>query len=186
MGIFSKNKNTIRVTIDLSPEAIEKRKQEKQEELKNRWKYTEPQIEYYYSDGTPSYKTDWVNGSEREQIGFLSIKNYSKNKKYCLVIVKSNDYAYNVAVVNVEKQVVLFRLKLDEPSNGTVSNEGVSVVVESKGKGDQIVILEKNGDVKFSKRHNYLINHTPFEFIENETKFMYETCTNYKKFKIDV
>ncbi|MDY3402075.1 hypothetical protein PG588_07915 [Riemerella anatipestifer] len=174
--------------INLSEEAQKKRNEEWELEYQNRWKYKEPNVSYYMDDGTPVYATQWVNNAERKEIGFFGKKCYSENKKYCLVTVASNDYENNIALVEVDSRKVLFKTKLNISQINTqaVTNSGISAVCETNGKSDIVIIMDNTGNILHRKRHNYIVNSTPFKFIENEKKFIYQTCTNYKTYTIEL
>lgn len=176
----------VNVSVDLSKKSIQKRELESQQEYENRWKYVEPNIEYTYDDGTVRYETQWVNWSERNEIGFLGQKHYSNNKQFCFVYVASNDFENNIALIDVTNQNIIFKLKLDKPSQCSISDKGISVIIERKSKSDKLIILDLEGNILYEKRHNYMVSYTPFNFIENETQFIYETHYNHKKFKIDL
>ncbi len=189
--VFKASENGIKkeehtIKINISKKHIEDL--EKQEELnyQNRWKYQKPQVEHTNKEGEVFYRIQKVNRAERREIGFFGFKNYSENKRFCLVIVKSNDYENNVALIDVENQNVIFKLKLDNPSKCVVSNNGVSVIKEQKPKSDRLIVLDINGNIINRKRHNSFIGDRPFTFIKNETKFMYELHYSHKIFTIDL
>ncbi|GIZ15290.1 hypothetical protein [Capnocytophaga catalasegens] len=180
------NTNTINIDIDLSKESIRQSIEEAKIERSNIWKYIQPKIDFYDSKGNPIFETDWVNQSERKEVGFLGKKIYSENKKFCVVGVASDSGLYNIALVDVELQKVLYKKKYNNPSVYAVSNNGKIAFVERLQNSDRISILNQEGDKIFEKRHNYFISDTPFEFTKDDTMFIYELHTNHKIIKIDL
>lgn len=169
--------NVIAINIDLSDENLKKLQQREQKEYENRWKFKEHKSEH---------SSDWVNSSEREEIDFFGHKKYSKNKKFCIVGVGANDYDYNIALIDVESQKVIFRFKYEKPSQFAVSNTGICAFVERYPKSDKLVILDIMGALIYEKRHNYPISYSPFDFSEDEKQFVYELHTTHKIFKVNL
>ena len=176
----------ITIEIDLSREAMEKHKEASKLEQANIWQYNEPKIDFYDSTGNPVYERVWVNQSERNVVEFFGVKTYSENKMYCIVGTMSNNYNFNIALVDVAARKVLFKHKYKTPSIYAVSNSGKIAFVERHPNSDKLSILDKDGNKIFEKRHNSFISEKPFNFPEDNSQFIYELHTTHKMITIDL
>lgn len=145
-----------------------------EKEFINLWQGSN-EIERIRDDGNIIYKSNRVNSDERQQIGIYGLKWFSNNLKFCVVYMAHEDEDFNLGLVDVQQQKILFRIKLQRPHHCRVSNNGI-IVCEDWGIQNNITcniyILDINGDILLNKKHNVSLGDT-FELIENESKFKY-------------
>ena len=171
--------------IDVSPEAMQKRKTEYEEEEKSSW-IGSNKIERIRDDGYVIYKLNRVSSIEREQIGFYGLKRYSDNGDYCVAYISNDDDEFNIALIDVKLKKVLYKYKLHQPKRCRVTNKGI-VVYENWGKqlSSTVYVLDVNGSILLKKRHNSILGDI-FEFVENETAFKYSLNLSGKIFTINL
>ena len=159
--------------IDMSEEAMKERKSNHDIEVQNRWQ-GKNEIESVRDDGYVIYKTNRVTSTEQEQVGFYGKKRFSEDGKYCSVYLP-HDGNFNIALVDVELQEIIYKGKLQRPHRCRVSNNGIVVCEDWLGHDSaslRLYIFSKNGNIISQHSHKTGIGDV-FEFIENETKFKY-------------
>lgn len=147
------------------------------------------EIESIRDDGVVIYKSNRVTSAERKEIGFYGLKRFSEDNKYCVVYLPHfEDEDYNIGLIEVNTQKILYRVKLQRPHRCRVSKKGIVVCEDWLGYDEpkcKIIILELNGNILLEKCHKTGIGDT-FEFIEDETKFRYNINSTNKIHIIDI
>ncbi|QDP85212.1 hypothetical protein FNJ88_06395 [Chryseobacterium sp. SNU WT5] len=184
--IKSKNDHHIVYEVNLNDEGIQKINEELENEYLNRW-IGKNIIEGSSDDGHIIYKTNRVNSVERNEIGFYGLKHYSSDGNYCAVNL-DDDIEYNLALVDVANQKILFKKKLVRPKRCLVTSSGVLICEDwgdNKNKSNFIYIYDKNGIELLKKVHRYFLGDI-FQLSDNESVFNYELNLTHQKFKINL
>src|SRR5690606_33099685 len=100
-------------------------------------------IERIREDGYVVFEINRVNYDQRKIVGFYGLKRYSGNGNFCCVYL-DGDEKYNLALIDVFTNEVLFTKKLKRPHRCRVSNSGI-VVCEDWVKGSKLYFYNKSG-----------------------------------------
>lgn len=175
--------------VDVSQEAQHKRKEEYELLKQNSWKEV-IEVDFIKDDGTVFYKRQTVNTHEEDLTGFYGIMKFSPDKKYCVVFVDaSNDKEKGkVALVETQRQKLLYSIEVNRPRKCNVSNIGLVSCNDSnsrQSKSTTFYVFDLLGNIYFSQRINENIG--DLCLISSDGNYAaFDTCASYSLKIIDV
>jgi len=122
--IFKKKEKT-----DYSKQKKKELEENKKTETKDEWSGRNI-VERTREDGYVIYKPQYVTSVEEEHLGFLGVKTFSNNSKYCIVNGQTS-----IALVDCITKGTLFQKSLKRPKKCKVSNNGIVVCNDWLGYG---------------------------------------------------